>query len=167
MKTSDRIVLFNSIRDVPFCITGKKAACCFSKSKQLKNELELIGIKSKMMQGWFRWSRLNIPDNIKSLIVTDKQKHVFLEVYITEKNKWVYVDPTWDIHLRSIFAIAQWDGINGTILMTKMTGISDYEKSNILRRIINKLKRKLNFKNNDNFYSNLDKWLESIRLKNL
>lgn len=167
MKTSERINLFNSIRDVPFCIMGKKAAYCFSKNKQLKNSLESIGIKSKMMQGWFKWSELNIPEKIKSLIVTDRQKHVFLEVYIPEKNKWVYIDPTWDIHLKSFFPIAQWDGINETILMTKLTGISEYKKTSILYRVVNKVKRKLNFKNNNDFYHALDGCMNEIRLANL
>ena len=167
MKISERIDLFKSIRDVPFCITGKKVAHCFSKNKQLKNSLESIGIKSKMMQGWFKWSELNIPEEIKFLIATDRQKHVFLEVYIPEKNKCVYVDPTWDIHLKSIFPIAQWDGINETILMTKLTRISKYKKASIRRKIINKVKRKLNFKNNDNFYHVLDVWMDEIRSTNL
>lgn len=167
MKISERADLFKSIRDMHFCIMGKKAAYCFSKNKQLKNNLESIGIKSRMMQGWFKWSELNIPEKIKFLIVTDRQKHVFLEVYIPEKNKWVYVDPTWDIHLKSIFPIAQWDGINETILMTKLIKISEYKKSNILHKIINKVKRKLNFKNNDNFYRILDDWMDEVRSTNL
>lgn len=166
MKISERINLFNSIRDVPFCIMGKKAAYCFSKNKQLKSSLELIGIRSRMMQGWFKRSELNIPEKIKTLIVADRQKHVFLEVYISEKNQWVYVDPTWDIKLKSIFPIAQWDGISETSLMTKLTGISAYEKASVLRRTINRVKRRLNFKNNDNFYCVLDEWMDEIRLKN-
>jgi len=167
MKISERINLFNSIRDLPFCIMGKKAAYCFSKSKQLKNGLESIGIKSRMMQGWFKWSDLNIPEKIKTLIVADRQKHVFLEVYIPEKNRWVYVDPTWDIYLKSIFPIAQWDGINEANLMTKLTGVSEYKKASILHRTINKVKRKLHFKNNDNFYRALDRWIDEIRSENL
>lgn len=166
MKISERIKLFNLIRDVPFCIMGKRAAYCFSKSRQLRDSLELIGIKSRMMQGWFKWSELNIPEKIKSLIVVNKQKHVFLEVYIPEKNKWVYVDPTWDIDLMKVFSVAQWDGINETILMTRLNKISEYKKASILHRIINKFKRKTSFKNNNDFYYALDKWMEEVRLLN-
>lgn len=167
MKKFERIKLFNSIRDVPFCIMGKRAAYCFSKSRQLRDGLKLFGIKSRMMQGWFRWSKLNIPEKIKSLIVVNKQKHVFLEVYIPEKNKWVYVDPTWDIDLMKVFPIARWDGINETILMTKLNKISKYKKTSISHRVINKFKRKLNFKNNNNFYHALDEWMDEIRSENI
>ncbi|EKE19405.1 MAG: hypothetical protein ACD_9C00029G0005 [uncultured bacterium] len=165
MKISERIELFDSIRDVPFCLMGKNAFYCFSKNNLLRKKLAIGGIESVLMQGWFKWSELAIPQEAKKLIRKDKQKHVFLKVFIPEKNEWVYIDPTWDKALENVFPIAEWNGVDETVLMTKLSKISEYEKRNILARIISKMERRFYPEGNNKFYHWLDKWMDEKRTK--
>ncbi|NTV41608.1 MAG: hypothetical protein HGA61_05055 [Candidatus Moranbacteria bacterium] len=165
MKISERVELFDSIRDVPFCLMGKNAFYCFSKNNLLRKRLALGGIESVLMQGWFRWSDLEIPQEAKNLIRKDRQKHVFLKILIPERSEWVYVDPTWDKALEDVFPIAKWNGVDETVLMTKLSRISEYKKRNIFERIINKVERKFFPEGNSQFYFWLDEWMEKKRVE--
>jgi hypothetical protein len=166
MKISERIELFDSIRDVPFCLMGKRAFYCFTKNNLLRKKLAIGGIDSVLMQGWFKWSDLPLPQEAKNLIRKDKQKHVFLKIFIPEKNKWVYVDPTLDKALKGVFPIAEWNGIDETILMTKLSRISEYKKRNIFARLINKMERRFSPEGNNQFYYWLDEWMDKKRIEN-
>lgn len=163
MKVKNRIEIFNRVRDIPFRITGKNSMYCFKKCKLLKQELKNIGIESKIMVGNFKWTDLPLPENILNFINKDIEGHAFLSVCIPESNKWVNVDPTWDVALGRIFQISIWDGNNDTVLMTKLNKIREHKKAKFLRRIYIRIKRRFIKENNHNFYVQLDNWLDSVR----
>lgn len=163
MKAENRIEIFNSIRDVPFRITGKNSMYCSKKCKLLKRRLADIGIESKIMVGNFKWTDLDLPKNIVQFINKDREGHAFLRVYIPETRKWVDIDPTWDNSLSNVFQISNWDGNNDTVLMTKLDKVREYKKASFFRRLCIKIKRKFVNESNHDFYVQLDNWLDSVR----
>jgi len=163
MKVENRVDIFNRVRDIPFRITGKNSMYCFKKCKLLKRELENIGISSKIMIGNFKWTDLALPANICKFIEKNSEGHAFLSVFIPEKNIWVNIDPTWDSALRNVFQISVWDGINETILMTKLSRIREYKKAGFFKRLFIKFKRKFVEEKNYAFFVQLDNWLDEIR----
>jgi hypothetical protein len=163
MKAKNRIEIFNSVRDLPFRITGKNPMYCSKKCNLLKKKLANIGMESKIMVGSFKWTDLALPKDILRFINKDPEGHAFLRVYIPETKKWVDVDPTWDNLLSDVFQISEWDGKSDTILMTKLNKIREHKKAKFLRRLYIKIKRKFIKENNHNFYVQLDTWLDSVR----
>lgn len=163
MKARNRVELFNKVRDIPFRLTGKNSMYCSKKCKLLKRELKDIGIESKIMVGNFKWTDLALPKNILQFIDKDSEGHAFLSVYIPETNKWVSIDPTWDMALREVFQISIWDGNSDTVLMTKLNKIREYKKAGFLKRLFIKIKRKFIKENNHEFFVQLDNWLDEVR----
>lgn len=168
MNLNSRIKLFEEIRDTPFILTGKKSMYCFKKCLILKDNLSKIEIKSKIMVGSFLWSQLSIPSKLKKDIKKDPENHVFLNVFIPETKKWVFIDPTWDKALNSIFPITNWDGLNETSLMTNLKNIKEYKfkKANPIRRLLSKIKRIFQDETNQVFYEKFDLWTNEIRINN-
>ena len=155
-----RIKLFNSIRDIPYLIGQKEVdASCYAKTKILGDLLIRTGLNCQVFYCQFLWKNLRIPKKLLDLTKKPYSRHYFLKVYIPERKKWVYVDPTWDKGLRTKFKISEWDGLSNTILAVSPLGK------------INKFSKTLfcfpfrDFNQKDLFTSMLNKWLLKIRRK--
>ncbi len=121
---------FNKVRDITYHIpVGKddEDCCCNGKTRKLKTMVEDEGLETRYRVCSFRWSDLNIPEDILSLQKDDIATHVYLEVLID--GSWVKVDPTWDSALRNVFQISEWDGKTDTLLAVDPIEVYSVEKS--------------------------------------
>lgn len=112
--------VFNKIRDIPYKISLdflEENNACSGKVIKLKQELEKLGVKCRFRVCEFKWSDLNLPQDILSMPHSDLAAHVYLEAKIN--NCWTKLDPTWDSGLSKIFPISEWNGKSGTILAVK------------------------------------------------
>ena len=117
---ADRIKAFEEVRDVPYHIDllhRDLDHSCVGKRKLLQAKLAAIGIDSRPICCTFRWDTTPLPSEIFAKASRPTSGHEFLEAFIPENKKWVWVDPTWDSSLKTAgFPIAEWDGLNPTIL---------------------------------------------------
>jgi len=164
-----RIKLFRIVREIPYHIGigSEQDYCCSTKARILHLLLKSIGIKSRYMICEFRWENLNLPEDILKLPHEYPETHQYLEVWIPEKEKWVVVDPTWDSRIKHpSILIAEWDGLNDTIIAVKVEKKYTPEES---EKHIEKEKSwtKEEIKNymnkNRKFFIAFNNWLESLR----
>lgn len=156
---------FEKIRDIPYSIPleiGEEDNCCSGKMKRFKKILDTRGYKSRYRVCEFRWSDLDLPEEVTSVEHDNNSTHVFMEIRIDDE--WIRVDPTWDKGLHAIVPVNNWDGRNSTELAVKPTKIYGVEKS---RKIVDDetnedIEKDLQI--NGKFYKQFNEWLESIRL---
>lgn len=72
------------------------------------------------------WSTIDIPKEISNISHNDYSTHLYLEVYI---NNWVIIDATWDIGIKNLFHINNWDGKTDTQIAVRPLEIFSPEKS--------------------------------------
>ncbi|MCK5319926.1 hypothetical protein KAJ61_00885 [Candidatus Parcubacteria bacterium] len=126
----DIILIFKTIRDTPYKIPlslKEKDNCCYGKHKRLKNLLIKQGLNVRYRVCSFLWSSLDLPKKILDIPHNDYGVHPYLEVLIN--NKWVIVDATWDIGLKNVFYINEWDGKSDTEIAVKPIKIFTLRKS--------------------------------------
>lgn len=150
---------FYEIRDIPYHISlkGESAYCCEGKSKLLAESLLLLGYKTFIRAGLFRWSDLKLPKSIYSIKHNDVCTHVFLEVENLEGES-IFVDPTWNPELKGAgFVIPEWDGRGSTSLAISLYKIFSRKESN---------EQLISFKYLDNkFYDAFNKYCDSFLRK--
>jgi ribosomal protein S18 acetylase RimI-like enzyme len=171
MKINNLIEIFNQIRDIPYRIPlaldeteGEYGGSCLYKVELLKNLLESEGLECRYRICTFLWSQLNIPEEVMKAEHNDNAEHVWLEVLIN--NKWIILDPTWDIGLTRIFSINSWDGISDTKPAVKPSEIFDVDTSAAMMKFDDyegELVKDLAV--NGEFYKELNNYFEKIRLK--
>ncbi len=158
------IETFNTIRDVPYRIpltSNEVDNCCSGKARMLKVYFDKEGYESRYRVCEFRWPALGLPQSILSVPHDDLSSHVYLEVKINDK--WIDVDPTWDMAINSIFKSNQWDGKSNTTVAVPVISKYDDEKSDSIMsnetpEIIEK-----NLTVNGLFYRVFNDWLDQIR----
>lgn len=165
------IEIFNQVRDIPYRIPlsldeteGKYGGSCLYKVELLKKLLEAEGLECRYRIGIFLWSQLNLPEEIRKAEHNDRGEHVWLEVWIN--NKWIILDPSWDIGLVKIFSINSWDGISDTKLAVKLIEILDVSASEDIMNFDNyeeAFSEDLSI--NGEFYKALNNYLDKIRSK--
>jgi hypothetical protein len=124
------IEAFKTVRDMPYRIplTSKEEdVCCNGKHKLLKDLLEKQGLEVRYRVCTFLWSSIALPEKVSSLQHDDNSTHVWLEVFINEE--WIIVDATWDIGLKNIFHVNEWDGKSNTKPAVKPIEIFSPQKS--------------------------------------
>jgi hypothetical protein len=171
MKIDNLIEIFNKVRDIPYRIPialdeieGKYGGSCLYKVELLKNLLEEKGLKCRYRICSFFWSELSIPEAVIQVEHNDNAEHVWLEVLI--QNKWVILDPSWDIGLAKIFQINIWDGISDAKPAVKSIEIFDIDTSAAMMQFDDyegELVKDLAI--NGEFYKELNNYFETIRLK--
>ena len=124
ISIKNRIKLFETIRDIPFFVSGPEHDCsCLAKTKILGELLTRQKIICRVAECLFKWETLPMDRNtlkiVEKLTHSKKSNHQFLRVFIPERRKWVSVDPTWDRGLKKSLPITHWDGVNGTVLAVK------------------------------------------------
>lgn len=126
---------FKVIRDIPYILSTPEYDCsCSSKIKILGEILIRLGLDVKVMTCDFQWTNLPIPLSLSRLATEEFgiSRHYFLNVKgEATKYKWVQIDPTWDIKLKQVFPIAEWNGISDTILAVPTVHIREYTMNDI------------------------------------
>ena len=165
------IEIFNQVRDIPYRIPlyldepeGEHGGSCLYKVEVLKKLLEAEGLECRYRIGTFLWSQLNLPEEVMQAEHNDRGEHVWLEVCIN--NKWIILDPSWDIGLARIFSINSWDGISDTNIAVKPIEILDVSTSADIMNFDNYEEAFLeDLVINGEFYKALNTYLDQIRLK--
>lgn len=161
------IKIFEDIRDIPFRIplASDEPNCdCTGKSILLKKQLEKIGVEARFGVCWFYWDDLKLPEEISSIPHDKDCTHTFVEIFMD--NRWIKLDPSWDIALGVKFTIAHFDGSRDTALMVKPIEFFTPEKSaEIINNQINDTCEVIanDLERNGAFYRALNIYLESIR----
>lgn len=163
-KIKEIIGLYKKVQRIPYyclkernpnLLLKKNRGSCSEKHLFLGKEFEKLRIPVKYLLIRFDWNALPIPKEI----IKKKENgslgwHLALKAKI--KNKWVYVDATWDPKLEKAgFPITKnWSGVSDTNFAFPPREIIELKK-----RPLNQVKRLDNRK----FYNALNKWLESKR----
>jgi hypothetical protein len=158
------ISVFNSIRDIPYRIPLKweeEDNCCSGKSKKLFDLLTKKGYKVRYRVCIFLWSSLNLPPELKRISHSNNCTHTYLEINID--GDWKILDATWDVGLKKIFHINEWDGKSDTEIAVKPVKIFTPKRSleivsNQNEEIINK-----DLEINGKFYKCFNEWLDENR----
>jgi hypothetical protein len=165
------IEIFHQVRDIPYRIPlsldeteGEYGGSCLYKVELLKKLLESEGLECRYRICTFLWSQLNLPEEIMKTEHNDRGEHVWLEVWIN--NKWIILDPSWDIGLAKIFSINSWDGISDTNLAVKLIEILDVSTSADIMDFDNYEEAFLaDLEINGEFYKSLNNYFDKIRSK--
>lgn len=159
------ISIFNKIRDIPYKIpttTGEVDCCCSGKHIMLKKEFEELGYECKYRVCSFRWSDLNLSNDLNRVAHENNSTHVYLEVKIG--NEWKNVDATWDRGLSCILPVNEWNGESDTKIAVPVVELfSDEESVKIMTNDdIEIIKDDL--KKNGEFYIAFNNWLIKNRV---
>lgn len=161
-----KIKYFYFVRDIPYKIsTSLKEPdySCSGKHEILFKLLKSLGLKVRYRICEFLWSSLNLPLKLQKTINEDKCTHTYLEINI--KGKWKILDATWDIGLKKIFHINEWNGKSNTKIAVKPIKIFSPEKS---KKMVGSETEELvrqDLKINREIYKGFNNWLENIRKK--
>lgn len=162
------IKCFKQIRDIPYRIPltlDEEDFCCSGKSALLLKELEKLGIEARYAVGWFNWADMNLPKFLLEIPHDADCTHTWVEAKIN--NEWIKLDPSWDIGLKNIFSIAEFDGKNDTVIACPVKEIFSPEKSAAIMRDsmanVNGVIAK-DLERNGKFYEALNKYLAESRI---
>jgi hypothetical protein len=155
--------IFNQVRDIPYSIPislSEKDYCCSGKHKVLKKILEDLGYKVRYQVVSFKWSSMDLPQNLLSIPHENLTSHVYLEIFVN--NKWIDMDATWDTGLKNIFCVNKWDGNDNIIAVPVIEKFSLKKSQEIMENETTKEVLK-DLKINGKFYQAFNDWLEKIR----
>ncbi|MBU4299163.1 hypothetical protein KJ636_03915 [Patescibacteria group bacterium] len=162
-KIKEIIDLYKKVQGIPYyclkerdpdLLIKKNKGSCSEKHLFLGKEFEKLRIPVKYLLLKFSWNDLPIPKEIIKKNGSPVGWHLALK--IKPKNKWIYVDATWDPKLEKAgFPVAKnWNGKSDTKF-----AFPPKEMIELKKRPPKQVKRP----ENRNFYSVLNKWLESQR----
>lgn len=167
---AERIKCFRFVRDIPYYIAlsdNEQDYCCATKTPMLQKLLAGLDIKSRQINCQFDWAGFGLPPDVLAEATSPHCAHVYLEVFIPEKNEWVAVDPTWDNKLQSAgLPIAEWDGLNPTVLAVKPVKTFSAEESQKVNQQMDGMPPETMqkfYKDNHNFISAINNWLDGCR----
>jgi hypothetical protein len=157
---------FNRIRDIPYripLVLEEPDACCSGKAKQLLKEVSQAGYEARYRVGSFRWSALNLPQDVVVLPHEDMGTHVYVEAEINDM--WRAIDATWDKGLAQVLPVNEWDGQSDTKIAVPILELFSVEESaKIMEDSTNPVSFEKDIETNGTFYSGLNNWLAEIRL---
>jgi len=160
----DIISDFQYVRDIPYRLPlglSEEDFSCSAKHKILKERLAKKGHEARYRVCSFLWSSLGLPKEISSIPHDDYSTHLFLEVLIDEK--WLTVDATWDIGLRNIFHINEWDGKSNTEIAVIAIKIFTPQESAEIMDGADEAEEIKELEANGEFYRAFNGWLEGNR----
>ncbi|QQS61519.1 MAG: hypothetical protein IPN70_01120 [Candidatus Moraniibacteriota bacterium] len=159
------IEAFKSVRDMPYripLVLGEKDVCCSGKHKILKDLFVEQGLTVRYRVCSFLWSSLDLPSDISNVPHDDLSSHVWLEVLIDDN--WIIVDATWDISVRNILHVNEWDGKSNTETAVKPLDIFTPQKSADIMNGENDDDILSDLKINGEFYKAFNNWLAENRV---
>lgn len=169
MSLQERIRFFEWVKNIPYKIGIDPEApdyCCSSKSVILAKLLGTLGLETRQIVCTFKWEETPLPADILSLpYEREDVTHQFMQVFIPETQHWVNCDCTWDSQLAAGgFDIAQWDGVNPTILAIQPHEIFSPEKTVEYKKKWNDpaaIERHMNHCRA--FYGAINSWMHTLR----
>ncbi len=166
-KIKEIIELYKKVQEIPYyclkerdpdLLLKKGKGSCDEKHLFLGKEFEKLGVPVKYLVLRFDWNDLAIP---KEIIEKKEDGSIgwHLALMIKPKDKWIYVDATWDPKLKKAgFPVTEnWSGLSNTKFAFPPKEIIELNK-----RLPKQVKRYENCE----FYEALNKWLESQRNQN-
>lgn len=165
---SERKRLFVMARDIPFrtpLSLEEQGYACVAKPEILDRMLQSLGLGTRHIITKFRWEDHNIPEEVLDYTHEDPETHEYLEVKIPETGEWVEVDPTWDSRIDNPdFPLLAWDGKTGTgLAVDPVERLSVEESREFISQDSTEKARREYFKNNRDFFREMNKWLDSLR----
>lgn len=167
MLLEEKIInLYNKVQKVPYyclkerdpdLLLKKNKGSCSEKHLFLGKEFEKLGVPVKYLLIRFDWNDLPIPKEIIQKKKDDSEGwHLALKIKL--RDKWIYVDATWDPKLEKAgFPVTKdWDGISDTKFAFPPREIIELEKAP---------PKQIKRPENREFYEALNRWLESQRKK--
>ncbi|MFH1048767.1 MAG: hypothetical protein V1732_03830 [Patescibacteria group bacterium] len=158
------VLLFNSIRDIPYRIPlqwNEEDNCCSGKHKKLFSLLIKRGYEVRYRVCVFLWSNLNIPQELEKIHHDNDCTHTYLEIKID--GIWKILDATWDKKLKNLFHINEWDGKSDTEIAVNSIKIFTPQKSLEIINNQNEEVIKKDLQINGKFYKAFNDWLEEKR----
>ncbi|MBI2583322.1 MAG: hypothetical protein HYW25_01520 [Candidatus Aenigmarchaeota archaeon] len=159
------ISLFRKVRDIPYRIPvkyGEEDFCCSGKSKLLHKLLTKEGCKVRYRVCVFRWSDLNIPQELEGIKHDKECTHTFLEIMI--EGKWRVLDATWDSRLKNLFHVNEWNDKSAMKIAVKPIKTFSPEKSvDVIKKYSGREAMERDLKANGKFYKAFNEWLEENR----
>lgn len=156
---------FKSVRDLPYRIPltlNEKDVCCSGKHKMLKDLLEEDGFEVRYRVCSFLWSSVELPKEVANVAHDNQSTHVYLEVLID--GEWVVVDATWDLGIKNIFYVNEWDGESNTEIAVRPLEIFSPQKSADIMNHMNDEQILDDLKVNGEFYKVFNNWLDEQRV---
>jgi len=161
----DLITEFKKVRDIPYRIPltlEERDDCCSGKAERLYKIFKQEGYKVRYRVCTFRWSDLNLPEEVAVIPHEDECTHTYLEIELS--NDWKVIDATWDKDLKKIFHINEWDGKSDTeIAVPSIECLSPEESESYLKVIAVPEAITEDLKKNREFYQSFNDWLEGGR----
>ena len=161
----DIISAFTSVRDMPYRIPldlVEKDACCSGKHKILKDLFTEQGLDVRYRACSFLWNSVDLPSDVSSVPHDNLSSHVWLEVMMN--GEWVTVDATWDIGIKNIFRVNEWDGKSSTETAVKPLEIFTPQKSIDIMNSESNEEVLNDLKINREFYRAFNNWLAKSRV---
>ncbi len=128
-KVEGRIAIFEFVRDFeyrignwrpnhPEDIIARRLGDCRHKADLLEALLKCAGYEARKVRVIFDWADLPVPPDILKIRGISKGIHDAVEVYL--EDRWVYLDATWSIGMKSAgFPVTEdWDGNSSTRQVT-------------------------------------------------
>ena len=165
--TKERVRLFRIVRDIPYYIgiDNEQDYSCATNPAILEALFKSIGLKVQRVLCSFKWENLNLPKNLIEIPHNSIETHEYLQVFVPETKKWAKIDPTWDSKIiNPTFPIAEWDGLNDTLIAVPTEQIWSVKESKKLSAQEDENKDEY-LNKNKNFFIAFNKWLESQRKK--
>jgi len=158
------VKIFESVRDIPYKIPlsyEEEDNCCSGKSDKLFDLLVKEGYKVRYRVCLFLWEDLSLPEEVRKISHDKDCTHTYLEIYL--KGGWKILDSAWDIGLKDIFEVNNWDGKSGTKIALDPIKIFSPEKS--LSIVKDQTKKVIDddLSRNKKFYKKFNEWLDRIR----
>ncbi|MDD5099091.1 MAG: hypothetical protein PHP35_02000 [Candidatus Colwellbacteria bacterium] len=153
---------FKEIRDIKYQIPLTRLDidyCCSGKMKLFKKWLDDNNYISRYRVCDFKWSDMNLPQKLFNIPHQNESTHVYLEIYIN--NQWIDTDPTWDIGLKNILPVNDWDGkTNCKIAVPVINKYSDSQSEEIMNGIFDEQDAQAN----GDFYQAFNNYLKENRI---
>lgn len=168
MKTKEAVAAFEQVREIPYKLpltVQEVKYNCTGKCQKLKNMLEDLGYDVRYRVCAFSWSDLPLPKNVLSQLDDVNSTHVYLEVNVD--GVWVNVDPSWDSNLGNVLTTCNWDGKHSTKIAVPIKEYYDEAESKKIMNGITYDVIQKSIDENKEFFQEFNKWLETIRGKNV
>jgi hypothetical protein len=128
-----RVEAFRSVQNLEYRFDLEDRArdqSCRGKAGKLVHALTGLNLAAAQICCRFRWVDTGLPQELVVRFPHRESQHWFVRMKVPETGREIDIDPTWDPALRQAgFPVAEWDGLNPTLLAVKPFAIFSPEDS--------------------------------------